>query len=116
MSLLFAELRSANEERCKHFRNRKGEICHGEQGVDDWSPNDWMTAIAGEVGELAGVLKKVRRGDIDWDEALLKASHEMADVVIYLDLLASRLNIDLGQAVRRKFNLKSEEVGSPVRL
>lgn len=24
-----------------------------------------MTAVAGEVGELANVLKKVRRGDID---------------------------------------------------
>lgn len=33
---------------------------------------------------------------------------ELADVIIYADLIAARLGIDLGDAVRRKFNEVSE--------
>lgn len=41
---------------------------------------------------------------------------ELADVVIYADLLAARLGISLGDAVRKKFNEVSERVGSDVRI
>lgn len=41
---------------------------------------------------------------------------ELADLVIYADLLAERLEIDLGAAVVRKFNKVSERVGSNIRL
>ena len=36
--------------------------------------------------------------------------------MIYADLLAARLEINLGAAVRSKFNVTSAKVGSEVRL
>ena len=35
---------------------------------DDWDADDWRLALLGEVGELANLFKKVRRGD-ELDEA-----------------------------------------------
>lgn len=117
--LKFSELRSASVERC--------EASYG--GVDRWSPEGWMTAVTGELGELAGVIKQMmRRGS--YSEALVDKLHvpaadvlaeaaaaEAADVVIYLDLLCAKLGIDLGEAVREKFNKVSRErLGSSVLL
>lgn len=39
---------------------------------------------------------------------------ELADVVIYLDILAAQLGIDLGEAVMKKWNKTSEKVGVPM--
>ena len=39
---------------------------------------------------------------------------ELADVVIYLDILAAQLGIDLGDAVMKKWNKTSEKVGAPL--
>ena len=41
---------------------------------------------------------------------------ELADVVIYADLLAERLGIDLGAAVRTKFNEVSDRRNIDIRL
>ena len=41
---------------------------------------------------------------------------EIADVVCYADLLAARANIDLGEAVRAKFNEVSGRWKSEVKL
>jgi len=72
--------------------------------------------MAGEVGEAANIIKKMRRGDLDRikDRSLL--ADELADVAVYLDLLAYQANIDLGLAVKDKFNRTSERVGCDVRL
>ena len=45
-----------------------------------------------------------------------EVSDELADTVIYLDLLAFRLGIDLGAAVGDKFNRTSQRVDSSVRI
>ena len=69
--------------------------------------------MAGEVGELCNLLKKIRRGeDIDPEDVEM----EMADVAIYLDLVAHHAGIDLGEAIRHKFNRDSVKRGFSHRL
>jgi len=94
---------------------------------NDWSPADWSNAMAGEAGELLEALlplivktnticnltKKVQRGD---DMSLEEIGKEIADVVIYADLLSHRLGIDLSDAVRAKFDEVSQRVGSDILL
>jgi NTP pyrophosphatase (non-canonical NTP hydrolase) len=90
-----------------------------------WDPENRITpsylgmALAGELGEALNIVKKLERealglpgsrGNVE-DLAL-----ELADVIIYLDLLAARYGIDLGPAVIAKFNATSEKLGFPERL
>lgn len=113
--LSFAELRKANLTRCEGTFHP----------INAWSPTDWATALAGEIGEACNLIKKLRRlddADAELDTELRRAclrgeiAKELADAVIYADLLAERLGIDLGAAVREKFNLVSERRGSSIRL
>jgi NTP pyrophosphatase (non-canonical NTP hydrolase) len=85
-------------------RSRTGFGSHG-----DWSLADWMTAVVGELGELANLLKKRRRGE----SILLTDIHdEWADTFTYLMLLADALDItDPMDLVWRKFNKVSERIG-----
>lgn len=115
-SLTFADLRAANLARLPHFKNRKGEPAHTQPDGSDWSLNDWATALTGEVGEAANILKKVRRGDVTIEEARPDLSRELADIQTYLDILAFQAGIDLGEATIAKWNEVSERVGSPVRI
>ncbi len=113
--LRFSELRAANVERCeRHYHP-----------VADWSLTDWLTCAAGELGELAGAIKNIRRGEVERREnghaipslSIGAIAEEAADVVIYLDLLCARAGVDLGAAVRAKFNSVSDErLRSSVRL
>lgn len=101
--LTFARLSYHNLLRCE-------DIFHP---LDAWTPTDWGCALAGETGELCNKLKKMRRGEpIGQDEL----AEELADIVIYADLLAQRLEIDLGAAVVRKFNSVSDKYNSNVKL
>lgn len=98
---LLAVLRKANLARCPEFGHR----------IDDWYPIEWACAVAGECGELCNLIKKRHRGDsIDPRDI----SDEIADIVIYLDLLSARLGVDLGAAIVRKFNLVSKRIGSKI--
>ena len=96
---------------------------HGE--ADEWSGADWSNAMAGECGEACNIVKKLRRHETHTGtsyntpevEALLPAlAEEIADVVIYADLLAAKYDIDLEEAVRAKFNRVSEAQDFPERL
>jgi NTP pyrophosphatase (non-canonical NTP hydrolase) len=93
--------------------------------LDSWSLSDWMTATVGELGEAANVAKKLNRirdgipgNKAGESEPELKAAlgNEIADTVIYLDLLAQSVGLDLGTLVRDKWNATSERLGSPFRL
>ncbi len=109
MALTFEQLRQANAARC-------GESFHE---LDAWSPADWAVAMAGECGEACNLVKKMRRQhpyDAPPEELTSMLADEIADLVIYADLLASRMRIDLGAAIARKFNVVSDRVGSHVRL
>lgn len=98
------QLRKANRMRCPEFG-------HGE--IEDWSLEKWGIAIGGEVGELLNILKKIVRGDeIDVKDA----GKELADVIIYADMIAQRLGLDLRSEILAKFNEVSDRIGSVVRL
>lgn len=119
--LSFGELRAANTARLPLFRNRQGEIAHSRADGSDWSPADWLTAVVGEIGEAANLMKKLRRGDFvlgspEHIAAYNDLAYELADVVIYLDILAKQLGVDLAAAVREKFNIVSTRVGADVKL
>jgi NTP pyrophosphatase (non-canonical NTP hydrolase) len=113
--LTFAQLRVASLKRCPLFRNAKGQLCH-PNGVMDWSPDRWMTALVGEVGEAANDIKKVNRGDLSLEEALPKIGSEIADAQTYLDLLAARLGLSLAEITIAKFNEVSQRVGCSIFL
>ncbi len=86
----------------------------------------WITAIVGELGELANMTKKMQRvkmGGIDGghsytaeDITKKMLAEEIAGVIIYIDLLSSLLEIDLHNAVVQTFNEKSFETGSNITL
>ena len=113
MQLTFNALRAANIHRLPTFKNSKGELTHDATG-SNWTPAQWLQALTGELGEYANLRKKFERGDISEAEFNDLAADELADIQIYLDLLAYRLNIDLADATRYKFNVKSREVGSTI--
>ena len=108
-------LRKANLQRCE-------SVFHP---LHDWSPTDWACAMAGEAGEACNAVKKLRRMDSGGNTAkdpqtINAAIHdiamELADTVIYVDLLAARLGIDLGLAIVHKFNLVSDRMNSEIKL
>lgn len=113
-SLSFATLRAANVARLPLFKNCHGQPAHSQPDGSDWSRADWLEAVTGELGEYANQSKKFRRGDITQEEFLTFAKKELADVVTYIDILASQLGVDLGDAIREKFNEVSNRVGAAV--
>jgi NTP pyrophosphatase (non-canonical NTP hydrolase) len=109
--LTFSDLQLANRQRCEHPEG----FNHPLSG---WSLSDWMTATCGELGEAANVLKKLNRsrdgvrGNIISDSDLRKQfASELADTVIYLDLMAQAAGIDLGRSVAETFNARSRQIG-----
>lgn len=114
MSLSFRTLRTANIARLSEFKNAKGELAHSSPDGSDWSPAQWLQALVGEVGEYANLRKKYERGDFDKATFVEAASKELADIQIYLDLLAYQLGIDLAEAVTQKFNEVTLRAGCTV--
>lgn len=114
--LTFDTLREGNVTRLPLFKNKHGVAAHSKPDGSDWSPSDWLEAIVGELGEYANVRKKYRRGDISHAEFKELATKELADVVTYIDILAFRLGIDLGEAIIDKFNEVSARVGCNVMI
>lgn len=112
--LTFQTLRDANVARLPLFKNKHGDLAHAKPDGSDWSPAQWLQAIVGELGEYANKRKKFERGDLTLEEFTEEAKSELADVMIYLDLLAFQLGVDLGHAVRSKFNEVSRRVGASV--
>lgn len=110
-----------------YFSQKNRERCESPNGFNhkltDWSLSDWMTAITGELGESANVVKKLNRirdgipGNKETKEELeAKLARELADVFIYLDLTFQRLGLNLGIVVAEVFNAKSDQIGSSIRV
>lgn len=110
--LTFNQFRAANVARCLKWH---------PAGIESWSPSDWMTAVTGELGELASLLK-MRNRERDglpgnkFSPTNKQVADELADVLTYLDLLAAALGVNLGAAAVEKFNEVSARVGFPDRL
>ena len=115
-SLSFRALREANKKRLPEFKNKHGEIAHSKPDGSNWTPAQWLQALVGELGEYANIRKKFERGDLTGEEFHHLAANELADVQIYLDILALQNNIDLAAATINKFNIVSDRVGSSVYL
>lgn len=102
--LTFKKLRKKNIERC---------WAGFKMLLDDWSPAEWTNAIAGETGEACNLTKKLKRGD---KIKIKNIAKELADIVIYTDLAAASLGIDLEEAVRSKFNEVSRRKKCKIKL
>ncbi|MFC0305148.1 hypothetical protein ACFSTI_20910 [Rhizorhabdus histidinilytica] len=75
--------------------------------------------LGGEVGELLNIVKKFEREERGWRGSRAEPAafaDECADVLICLDKLARRRNIDLEAATITKFNATSVKVGLPQKL
>lgn len=115
--LTFQEVIAANVSRAVRWHP-------GFPDDGDWSIADWSNAMCGEAGELANVVKKIRRyecglrGELDppLDGLREQAAEEVADVILYALLVAAKLGIDTPAAVVAKFNKVSERQGFPERL
>ena len=102
--LCFGELRRKNLD-------RNAEVY--DDSLSKKSLSYFGNALAGEVGEACNFIKKIERGDPIPASELGK---ELADIVIYADLIASKLGLSLGQCVVNKFNEVSDRVGSNVNI
>jgi NTP pyrophosphatase (non-canonical NTP hydrolase) len=101
--LTFAQVHAVNTSRCRRW--------HEESAA--WTGADWATALAGECGEALNIVKKLRRvecgmrpgpNDPPVTELGDMLAAELADVFLYLDLLAWHYGIDLPYAIVSKFN------------
>lgn len=91
MTLSFAHLRAVNVARC---------VEGWHHPIDSWSLADWLVALGGEVGEALNIVKKLNRardgiiGNATGPDQLLDdLADELADAVIYADLLAARFGV-----------------------
>lgn len=109
--MTFNDFSTINRERCE---SPKGF----NHTLNSWSLSDWMTATMGELGEAANIAKKLNRvrdgipGNVETPEQLLEAfKEEVADVFIYLDLLAQSQGFKLADVVLAKFDKTSRKIG-----
>ncbi|MFF9564355.1 hypothetical protein ACF1AJ_13510 [Leifsonia sp. NPDC014704] len=63
-----------------------------------------VLSLAGEVGEVANLVKKYDRGDFGFDTLISELPGELADVAIYLMKLAYQSGIDLEKAILDKMS------------
>lgn len=118
--LSFRTLREANKRRLPLFKDAQGRTAHALPDGSDWSPAEWGQAVLGELGELANLEKKIKRGDFDMDDPAVakevqnEVAREFADIVTYLDIYAMQRGVDLGEATRKKFNEVSRRVKANV--
>lgn len=119
-SLSFSTLRAANIRRLPLFKNAQGQPAHSQPDGSDWSIAEWVQASLGEFGELANLLKKLKRGDFNLNDDAVRhqtqcdIAREFADIITYLDITALQFGVDLGEATRLKFNEVSRRVSVDV--
>ncbi len=107
-------LRKLSVERCEKYFFK----------LNDWNVLEWAGAMCGEAGETANFAKKIQRirtmlryskNQNDGrqlkkiDNLKKELGKEVADTIIYLDLLCASEGIDLEEAIRSKFNEVSKK-------
>lgn len=109
-------LRTVNTSRCARW--------HGPDS-EPWTGADWSNAMCGEAGEAANVVKKIRRietrtvrsiSPMQMQRLVRDLADEIADTIIYADLLANHYGIDLEEAIVSKYNAVSVREGFPERM
>lgn len=129
--LTFEEVRRINRSRCERWHPGFPDDEPSAMSPLPWSGADWSNAMCGEAGEAANIVKKLRRLEThvrggpgmsaappehDHEDLMADLADEVADVFLYLDLLATYYGIDIADAIVAKFNRKSVEQGFPERL
>lgn len=116
MPMTFGEFSQANRDRCESPQG----FNHPLSG---WSTSDWMTALVGEVGEAANVVKKLNRvrdgvpgNTVSADDLRDQLRKELGDVFVYLDLMCQSLGFSIANAAAEVFNAKSAQIGYPKKL
>ena len=85
-----------------------------------WAITEWTNALQSEAGEAGNIAKKIRRGDFgpansyNYKKAIRMLADELADTLAYISLLCGYYDIDLDEAVIRKFDSTSEKFGYSV--
>ena len=121
LPLTFALLSQTNTSRTIRWHGGRPGSPDDKSG---WNGADWSNAMQAEAGEAGNVVEKLRRTETDLvgkldrprKELMPMLADEIADVIIYADLLATYYEIDLAAAVAHKFNKVSEIQGFPERL
>ena len=75
--------------------------------------------LAGETGEACNVIKKLERerlGYVGSRATVEDLADELADIIICVDLVAEKLNIDLSKSIVNKFNKTSQKYNLMVKL
>ena len=116
-SMTFGEFATINRVRCQHPDG------FDQQNLNDWSLNDWMVALAGEVGEACNVAKKLKRSEgvvninrETNDELRDQLIKELGDVGVYLDLVCQAYGFTMEEAMTAAFNKTSRKIGYPVEI
>lgn len=79
-----------------------------------FSPSFRAVELAGEVGEACNVVKKLERealGKPGSRASIDDLAQELADIIICTDLLAMSFDINLQEAIIKKFNATSKKLG-----
>jgi len=107
----------------KDFTRMNVARCEAVNGfrhpLRSWSVELWLTALVGEVGEVAGVIKDIRRlssginhgKDLNAVDLRNDLADELADVYTYLDLLVVACGLDMESILLSKFQKVSERIG-----
>ena len=108
----------------RDFSKRNLQRCESPTGfnhkISSWSLSDWTTAVAGEFGESANIIKKINRfrdritgnaREETLEVLLSRLKDELADTLIYLDLLIQAAGFDPEEIVESKFKRTSDKIG-----
>lgn len=108
--LTFDELQQKN---CDRSKEAYDDILHNA------SLSYFGNALAGEVGEVCNLIKKIERAKLVGKFDTIPVSEvgkELADIIMYASLIASKLDLSLSQWVVDKFNEVSDRIGSNVKF
>jgi NTP pyrophosphatase (non-canonical NTP hydrolase) len=61
-----------------------------------------LVCLFGEVGELANIVKKIRRGDFKFSDKKDEVTEEVVDALIYLIKISNYIDIDLEKEYLKK--------------
>jgi hypothetical protein len=90
--------------------------------LHDWNPLEWAGCMCGEAGEAANIAKKLRRiadgcrvntGEASEEEMIRKLGTEIAGTLVYADLLAASVGLDLRTIIIEEFDRVSKRVNFP---
>lgn len=113
--LTFKDLRAANVARCQSPSGFNHPL-------NKWSVAEWGNAAAGECGEACNIAKKLirfrdgvpgnKKTEEDYKQDL---ANEIADTIIYMDLWAASLDIDIETSLQEVFNSDEEwNINAPI--